>query len=67
MIPRFIVTSLMESLRPGFVTGLFGARRTGKTFLMEHIKERIEHGKILMVQGENLAITISGGLTTRRR
>ncbi|MCX6251975.1 MAG: ATP-binding protein [Bacteroidetes bacterium] len=56
MIPRSITISLLESLRPGFVTGLFGARRTGKTFLMKHIKDRIEHGKILMVQGENLDV-----------
>jgi uncharacterized protein len=57
MIPRLLTNSLVESLRPGFVTGLFGARRTGKTFLMEHIKDRIEPGKILMVQGENLDVT----------
>lgn len=44
----------MDSLRPGFVTGLFGARRTGKTFLMEHIKACLGPGKTLMVQGENL-------------
>jgi predicted AAA+ superfamily ATPase len=47
---------LIENLKPGFVTGLFGARRTGKTFLMEHIKGTISPGKVLMVQGENLDV-----------
>ncbi|MEI7725938.1 MAG: ATP-binding protein [Bacteroidota bacterium] len=54
MISRILTNSLMDSLRPGFVTGLFGARRTGKTFLMEHIKACLGPGKTLMVQGENL-------------
>lgn len=56
MIPRILSNTLVKSLRPGFVTGLFGARRTGKTFLMELAKERIESGKVLMVQGENLDV-----------
>jgi predicted AAA+ superfamily ATPase len=56
VIPRFLYNSLLESLKPGFVTGLFGARRTGKTFLMEHIKGQIGHGKTLLVQGENLDV-----------
>ena len=56
MIPRLITNSLIENLKPGFVTGLFGARRTGKTFLMEHIKGTITHAKVLMVQGENLDV-----------
>jgi uncharacterized protein len=54
MIPRLLSNSIVNSLRPGFVTGLFGARRTGKTFLMESLMERFETGKVLMVQGENL-------------
>jgi hypothetical protein len=56
MISRLLTNPLIESLKPGFVTGLFGARRTGKTFLMEYIKESINPGKILMVQGENLDV-----------
>lgn len=56
MIPRLITNSLIENLKPGFVTGLFGARRTGKTFLMEHIKITITPAKVLMVQGENLDV-----------
>jgi predicted AAA+ superfamily ATPase len=38
------------------VTGLFGARRTGKTVLMEHIKSNFTGKKILMVNGENLDV-----------
>ena len=56
MIPRLLTNSLFGNLKPGFVTGLFGARRTGKTFLMEQIKEMINPGKVLMVQGENLDV-----------
>ncbi len=56
MIVRSIINPLLDSLRPGFVTGLFGARRTGKTFLMNYIKEQSEECKILMVQGENLDV-----------
>jgi hypothetical protein len=56
MIVRSIINPLLDSLRPGFVTGLFGARRTGKTFLMNYIKNQSEECKILMVQGENLDV-----------
>ena len=38
------------------VTGLFGARRTGKTVLMQHIKARLENKRVLMVQGDNLDV-----------
>lgn len=56
MITRFIEKVLLENLKPGFVIGLFGARRTGKTFLMEQIKGRLNNKKILMVQGDNLDV-----------
>jgi len=55
-IYRFLTDDLLNSLHPGFVTGLFGARRTGKTFLMEQIRNRIEGRQILMVQGDNLDV-----------
>lgn len=57
MIPRILINSILESLKPGFVTGLFGARRTGKTYLMEHVKSRIKDKNILMVNGENLDVS----------
>lgn len=56
MITRFIQDELIRSIHPGFVTGLFGARRTGKTFLMEQLRTKIEDRKILVVQGDNLDV-----------
>jgi predicted AAA+ superfamily ATPase len=56
MIPRILTGSIIESLKPGRVTGLFGARRSGKTFLMEHIRTLMKDEKILMVNGENLDV-----------
>jgi predicted AAA+ superfamily ATPase len=56
MIIRFIQDELLRSIQPGLVTGLFGARRTGKTFLMEQIRNKIEDKKILVVQGDNLDV-----------
>jgi len=48
---------MLSSLKnPNFVVGIFGARRTGKTILMEEIKRDIgEH--VLMVQGDNLDVS----------
>ncbi len=56
MISRLLENVILLSLQPGRVTGLFGARRTGKTVLMEQIKTRITGKKILMVQGDNLDV-----------
>jgi len=56
MITRIITDSIFENMRPGMVTGLFGARRTGKTVLMQHIKARLENKRVLMVQGDNLDV-----------
>lgn len=54
MIHRFIKNQVVKSLKPGQVTGIFGARRTGKTVLMEEIRSEIGKNKVLFVQGENL-------------
>jgi uncharacterized protein len=53
-IPRLIKKQLTEDLKPMHVTGLFGARRTGKTFLMNQIINEIGKDKILLVQGDDL-------------
>jgi len=53
-IPRFIEDIIFEKLKPGLVIGLFGARRTGKTFLMERLKSRLTDKKVLMIQGDNI-------------
>lgn len=54
MIPRFTKEELINDLKPNHVTALFGARRTGKTFLMNQIKNEINSEKILLVQGDDL-------------
>ncbi len=57
MIPRYIKNEILSSLgKPNTVVGIFGARRTGKTFLMQEIEKELG-GKVLMVQGENLDVS----------
>jgi uncharacterized protein len=57
MIPRFIKNEILESLlNPNIVIGILGARRTGKTFLMEEIAKELPE-KVLMVQGDNLDVS----------
>jgi len=53
-ISRLIKKQLIQDLKPLNVTGLFGARRTGKTFLMNQIINEIGKDKILLVQGDDL-------------
>jgi predicted AAA+ superfamily ATPase len=53
MISRIIIKQVASSLKAGRVVGIFGPRRSGKTTLMNLIKEEIDSG-ILMVHGENL-------------
>lgn len=55
MIPRFIEKQLIDAIKPNIVIGLFGARRTGKTVLMNKIATEIG-GKTLKVQGEDLNV-----------
>lgn len=55
MIPRLINIEIVDSLNhSGKVIGVFGARRTGKTFLMNTIRKDIKNKKVLMVQGDDL-------------
>lgn len=53
-IDRFLKKCILERLQPGIVIGLFGARRTGKTVLMQGIKSQLADKKVLMINGENL-------------
>ena len=53
MIPRIITKKIITSLKPSRVVGIFGPRRSGKTTLMNLIKEEIG-SSVLMVHGENL-------------
>lgn len=54
MIKRWIDKAILEELEKGFIVGLFGARRTGKTFLMKYLKNQLEG--VLYVQGDNLDV-----------
>jgi predicted AAA+ superfamily ATPase len=56
MITRFITIQVINSLKPSKVVGVFGPRRTGKTTLMNIIREKIGRDDILMVHGENLDV-----------
>lgn len=49
MIQRIIKDKLVSSLKKVQVTVLLGARRTGKTVLMNQIKGELEDKKVLML------------------
>lgn len=49
--------TIINSLSTGRVVGLLGARRVGKTFLLNTIKDRLTDKKILVVQGDNLEVS----------
>lgn len=55
MIKRRIQPYILEKLKPGFAIGLFGARRTGKTILMNQLAEGLP-GKPLLVSGEDFDV-----------
>lgn len=63
MLQRIVTKKIINDLKPAHVTVLFGARRTGKTVLMESIKERLKNKKILMLNGEDfdVATVLSSG------
>lgn len=54
MFPRFIEKFILKELKPGLVVGLFGPRRSGKTILMNQIKDTIKDRRVLLVSGEDL-------------
>ena len=56
MLPRLIKKQILSYLRPGRVVAILGARRTGKTVLLEQIKKDLPNKKILMVTGDNLDV-----------
>jgi predicted AAA+ superfamily ATPase len=53
MITRTLTKLLISSLEKGKVIALFGARRTGKTTLMNVIVESLNDDKILVLNGED--------------
>lgn len=58
MISRFVEKRILASLKPGKVVCLFGARRTGKTVLIEKIAEGLTRAKkrVLLVHGQDLLV-----------
>jgi len=56
IIKRQIQPVIEKNLKKGFVVVLFGARRTGKTVLMNEIKKKLKTEDILHVQGEDLEV-----------
>ncbi len=55
MISRKLLPYIIDNLKPGFAVGLFGARRTGKTVLMNQVAEKIP-GKPLIISGEDFDV-----------
>jgi uncharacterized protein len=55
MINRKLLHYITNRLKAGLAVGLFGARRTGKTVLMQQVAEKIQ-GKVLIVSGEDFDI-----------
>ena len=48
--------NILKQLKPGFVVVLYGARRTGKTVLLNDIRQQMGKGKVLSVVGEDLDV-----------
>lgn len=55
MINRKLFSYITDILKPGLAVGLFGARRTGKTVLMNQVAETTP-GKSLVISGEDLEV-----------
>jgi predicted AAA+ superfamily ATPase len=53
MINRYLTEILIQNLKGGNVTALFGARRTGKTVIMEMINKSCSDKKVLILNGED--------------
>jgi predicted AAA+ superfamily ATPase len=56
MIERKLNEAILKDIKAGHVTALFGARRTGKTSLMLHIKKMLTDKKILLLNGEDFDV-----------
>jgi uncharacterized protein len=57
IITRALENTIINSLSPGQVVGLLGARRVGKTFFLNAIKEQLHNKNVLVVQGDNLDVS----------
>lgn len=55
MITRNLEETILQKLQPGFVIGLFGPRRVGKTILMEQVMKKIKE-KVLYLSGDDFDV-----------
>ncbi|MFZ5972774.1 MAG: ATP-binding protein [Bacteroidota bacterium] len=55
-LPRILLPLLIKALAPQKVVVLLGARRTGKTFLVNQVVENQRHLKCLLLNGEDLTV-----------
>jgi len=55
-LPRTLYNVLLKAIAPNKVIVLLGARRTGKTFLLSQIIERLEPKNCLLLNGEDLTV-----------
>jgi len=55
MIKRYIKNQLLKKLKPGKVLVLTGARRVGKTFLLQEISKELDQDHLLL-NGEDFAV-----------
>ena len=55
MKDRKLLQYIVNHLKSGLAVGLFGARRTGKTVLMNQVSEKAP-GKHLMISGEDFEV-----------
>lgn len=53
MVPRILYKTIEESWRPGFVTIISGARRVGKTVLLEQLNSQWAKGRALIINGDS--------------
>lgn len=56
VINRYLKNSITENLKSGLVLGIFGARRTGKTVLMNWIIKELDNKNLLFVNGDDLTV-----------
>lgn len=52
MIQRKLRGTIVNNLKPGFINLIYGARRVGKTVLLEQIKQKLNENKILSLNGD---------------
>lgn len=56
MVSRFIEKQVLSELKPGRVICLFGARRTGKTVLLNEVRKKLKSRRVLLVHGQDLTV-----------